>query len=401
MHTVNLPENITQELRKATTISLPAPEAHDTSWLSSLPSAKEVGSAASFRPSRSATWLQMLDDGIPDYRVGESVLSHCLSSPSTRALVFFSLDDALIARLLEALAAVPNFQVVFAANLQLTPIGCENLISLCYGEKPFFNERARTKMARERFVFSKNAFIVVFSYSKDPEKIKTLKLQLRSLLPGLSFERRIHGTDKSEDTEILVEAITNPNTVALLNKVRISRHDRVLTRVPEEMRGDPNICLDGSSVMELFGLRKSRDLDFICAGDAAREKILSLGFDVNNGHYSFLPIKSDEVIKDPFLHIRLYGIKFTSLEVRYLILRFGIVSQIRSLSSKKRRDFHLITKYLSDKGSSSISLSGIIGTVATQFRLLFELTVAKFGPKLPEPLLRLARRIWSLRKKLY
>ena len=242
--------------------------------------------------------------------------------------------------------------------------------------------------------------MLVYSSRSETKDVRRLKESLRETLTTLTFERRIHGTDAADDTALLVEAITNPNTLSLINRVKVSRKDRVFTRVPESLRGNPDVCIDGSAVMELFGLRKSRDLDLICHGLEMRETILSMKLDLNDRHYEWLPISTAQVIEDPHLHIRLFGLKFTSLSVRQLILGFGPSFGGDTLSAKKSRDLSLISQFQASKCGPKRSLLGGIGTFITQLRLVFEFAVSNVAPKLPSNMYLVLRRLWgSLRRR--
>jgi hypothetical protein len=341
-------------------------------------------------------WLELLSYGIPQHFVGYQVLEYCRHTASVRAFVFFSLSDEVVSTLVGFLSKQRKIRIVYAANLELTEVGCLNLIELCYGDKPFFNEKVKRKMSRERFASSQSAFVLVYDLDESVRDIRSLKTELRSTLSKLMFERRIHGTDQLEDTVTLVEAITNPNTLYLLNRVKVSRQDRVFTRVPAYLSGNPSVCLDGSSVMELYGLRKSRDLDIICDDNEIRDQITSAGFDLNHMHYEWLPLKPAQIISDPHLHVRLFGLKFTSLGVRQLILEFRLGELGRRVAPKKLRDLKLIYQFKADERTRKFSFFGSIATASTQFRLLSEFVIVKLVPHLPPRLVALIRRVRTL-----
>lgn len=344
-------------------------------------------------------WFKLLEQGVSRYRVGSSVLDFCTSNESSRAFVFFSLKDSQVLGLVRCLLDRTDLEIVYATNLELTNIGALNLIELCYGDKPFFNEQIKEVMTRERFAYSLTAFVVVYSLSQRDTNFRELKEDLRRSLPPLTFERRIHGTDELEDTRVLLEAITNPNTLSLLNRVRVSRKDRVFSRVPDSLRKNPKVCVDGSSVMELYGLRKSRDLDLICIDSELRSVIQLMGYDLNDRHYEWLPLTQDAVIYDPHLHIKLFGLKFTSLAVRQLMLTFGPSYGRNTLSPKKFRDLQLISQFNAGKSDGLLTFEGFVGTLLTQIRLLFEFIIAKIIPRLPPKLVQILRRLIALFKR--
>lgn len=341
-------------------------------------------------------WLALLESGIPAPYVGSGILSFSEANPDTRAFVLFSLKDELILKILRHIVAVPGIRILYATRLELSRIGAVNLIELCYGHKPWMTDKIRERMARERVVSSNGAFIVLFSgWGTNFDQVQDLKAELRAILPTLTFERRVHGTDDPQDTRTLIEALTNPNSRELLNRVAFTRFDRVFKRIPSELRGNPDVCIDGSSVMELYGLRKSRDLDLICLGKDLRARIEDLGFDVNNDRFDSLPLSAAQIICNPYFHVRLFGTKFTSLSTRGLLLSFGASSELISWSPKKDRDFESISLFNAGKSKTRLSIKGAVGTFATQLRLGFEFIVIRVIPKLPPSLVKILRKVRS------
>ena len=344
-----------------------------------------------------SSWIEMLELGRSDYHIGAAVLDYSIFNKNSRAFVFFSMENELVEELIKVLVEIPNLLLIYAVNLELSKVGALNLIELCYGDKVFFTERVRKRMTRERFVFSTKAFVILYELKDGIENSIELKARLRHHLPAVTFERRIHGTDGVEDTRYLVEALTNPNSLNLLNRVKVSRHDRVFSRHPASLRGNPNACVDGSATMELYGLRKSRDLDLICLGSNLEEEILAMGFDVNNEHYRGLPFSHEDVITSPYLHVSLFGIKFTSLATRQIILSFGPRSAHASWANKKMRDIKSIAEFTLNRRSVGVGISGHLSTMATQLRLVFEYLVKRIMPRLPPGL---AQIIKSTRQRL-
>ena len=338
-------------------------------------------------------WLDLLDSEISFQQVGASILDIVVKDHSVRAFVFFALNNEKLTSLVEHLAAEPGLEVIFAGNFNFSKVGTLNLIELCYGDKPFFSERIRETMTRERFGLASDAFIVLYTLENGSGDITRLKAALRSELPALTFERRIHGTDGVEDTRFLVEAITNVNNLHLLNRVRLSRKDRVFNQLPDDLRRENHVCVDGSASMELYGLRKSRDLDLICIGQRLEEKILSLGLNVNNAHYQSLPFSHESVIRNPYFHVQLYGVKFTALAVRQMVLSFGPRSQSARWGEKKERDLQAIAGYFLGRTDSTARWSGFVNTLMTQLRLLLEFLISRVVPRLPKKLVLLLRRI--------
>ena len=352
---------------------------------------------ASPEASSSSKWFELEQEGLSKFSVGARVLDYCSKTKQTRAFVFFSLDDEKVMALLKHLVKLGNIGIVYASKLELSEAGTRNLIELCYGEKPFFTEQIKRRMTRERFPSARSAFVLVYELLSEDVELRPLKTTLRSQLGQITFERRIHGTDDHSETLTLVEAITNPNTVYLLDRVNVSRTDRVFSRVPPELRDHEEICVDGSSTMELYGLRKSRDLDFITTSPSMVSKITSLGYDVNHNHFSQLPFSHNEVVDNPYLHVRLFGVKFSSINLRQLMLEFRFAGEGKDFPAKKMRDLKLIRGFQIGKhrGGNRMVI-GAVATGVTQFRLLFEFAVQRIMPRLPRGIAEALRKLRRL-----
>lgn len=338
-------------------------------------------------------WFELEQQGLSKFLVGARVLDYCSSTEQTRAFVFFSLDDEKVIALLKNLASRDSIGIVYASKLELSEIGSRNLIELCYGEQPFFTEQIKRRMTRERFPIPRSAFVVIYELLSRDVELRPLKTNLRNHLGQITFERRIHGTDDHSETLTLVEAITNPNTLHLLNRVNVSRTDRVFSRIPLEFRNNKEICVDGSSTMELYGLRKSRDLDLITNSSSMVSKITSLGYDLNHDHYSELPFSHNEVVDNPYLHVRLFGVKFSSINLRQLMLELRFASEGNEFPAKKMRDLELIRGFQKGKPNRVI---GLVATGVTQFRLIFESAVQHIMPRLPRGIAEALRKLRRL-----
>ena len=341
-------------------------------------------------------WFELEQQGLSKFSVGARVLDYCSNTEQTRAFVFFSLDDEKVIALLKNLASLGSIGIVYASKLELSEIGSRNLIELCYGEKPFFTEQIKRRMSRERFPIARSAFVVIYELLSPDVELRPLKTNLRNHLGQITFERRIHGTDDHSETLTLVEAITNPNTLYLLNRVNVSRTDRVFSRIPLEFRNQKEICVDGSSTMELYGLRKSRDLDFITNSSSMVSKITSLGYDVNHEHFSELPFSHNEVVDNPYLHVRLFGVKFSSINLRQLMLELRFASEGNEFPAKKMRDLELIRGFQTGNPGGENRVIGLVATVATQFRLIFEFAVQHIMPRLPRGIAEALRKLRRL-----
>lgn len=344
------------------------------------------------------TWKEMIAAGLSHYRVGESVFQYCASDSLTRALVSFSLSPRITGRVIRNLLANDVVKIVYATDLELTRVGAQNLIELCYGHNTWMNQEVVKRMTRERLGIRPKAHVVFFTgWEKSWLSVVELKASLRALIPAHEFQRKLHGTDEHSDTMILAEALSNPNTLDLLNRVPVSRTGPLFSRLPEGLRFRSDVCIDGSSVLELYGLRAARDLDLVVSGREANNVVLPIKFDPRNNKYRELPLDIAEIIESPYATLSLFGYRFLTLRVRELLLSFEASANSHPhLVAKARRDLRSIAYFYSGNERERLRFSIYIGTLLTRLRLLFEFLLTRVLPLLPTPLVRKLRRIRKL-----
>lgn len=363
-----------------------------------LPNEKIVG----FGAGRTAdaepllNWLEMEASGLSQYRIGESVFRYAMSDRSVRAFVLFSLSSAVSRSVIRNLLTTNGLKIVYASDLKLNQVGEQNLIELCYGHNSWMTQKVLRRMTRERLGVKPRAHVVFFTgWEKSCLSVAELKARLRSEIPAHEFSRKLHGTDEHSDTMVLVEALTNPNTLDLINRVPISRSDPLFSRLPDTLKFNPDVCIDGSSVLELYGLRAARDVDLLVTNQRAKGKFLSVKFDSRNEKYKELPLGIPDLIESPFTTLRLFGYKFLSLRVRELLLSFEASSNSHPhLVRKARRDLRSIAYFYSGQGKIQLNLSVYLGTFFTRLRILFEFTLTKILPLLPSRLVDVMRKSW-------
>lgn len=92
---------------------------------------------------------------------------------------------------------------------------------------------------------------------------------------------------------------------------------------------------------------------------------MSSGLNVNNAHYQSLPFSHESVIRNPYFQVQLYGVKFTALAVRQMVLSFGPRSQSTRWGEKKERDLQAIAGYFLGRTDSTARWSGFVNTLMT------------------------------------
>lgn len=232
--------------------------------------------------------------------------------------------------------------VVIRKHIELTEIGKRRVIQLAYDHNEWWNRsKLLEKMTSERFDGSPAHCDFIFTQESDISSLSARKASLRKLLPSSHFERRIHGTDNHFDTKFLGEFALNPNSILFANTAPLGSEDRIIAilkdLVPQSdlATTESSWCIDGSSVLELFGLRQANDIDFIVCNDSQAPAILRKAGTDHAEEYVHGFVDPFEIIADPRNHLIYKGLKFISL-------RAQLVNKIDQPDSNSVRDVHLI-----------------------------------------------------------
>lgn len=209
--------------------------------------------------------------------------------------------------------------VVIRKHIELTEIGKRRVIQLAYDHNEWWNRsRLLEKMTSERFDGSPAHCDLIFTHESDVSSLSARKASLRKLLPSSHFERRIHGTDNHFDTVFLGEFALNPNSTSFANTAPLGSEDRIIAilkdLVPQSDLAitESSWCIDGSSVLELFGLRQANDIDFIVCNDSQAPAILRKAGTDHAEEYVHGFADPFEIIADPRNHLIYKGLKFIS-----------------------------------------------------------------------------------------
>jgi hypothetical protein len=267
-------------------------------------------------------WAFFSNSGMHRMYLDELAWQYALNVPSTRAIVLSDLtadDEFLIKRTLDRAESV-----VFERSIKLSGAGLRRNLQLMYGHLNWFSPSLLEKLVLERFSDPSDGNVTLFLYDQ-PAGLdeRTLKEELRSLIGGDQFERKIHGSDDWEETLRLAEVWTNGNSLRFMNSAPVGCEDRIINKLNSELKVGPNLLhdfvVDSGASLELHGLRQTADIDHVCIGE--HPKTLSIIGDCHNSEYANLGVSASELVRDPRKHLRWGGFKFSTLESEFLRLR--------------------------------------------------------------------------------
>lgn len=238
-------------------------------------------------------------------------------TPMARATVIFGQEKQIIDAIENEL--LESAEIIIRKQIQLSEIGKRRSVQLCYDHNSWWKNTHLEKLTAERFPQGESHLDVIFSLEKHVGNVRDRKTLLRRILPTGHFERRIHGSDEYFDTFYLAECLLNQNSIDFLNSSPIGSESRILSalggnlicRNPSETSRD--WCIDGSSTLEIHGLRMAKDLDFITLPNSMQPAELLNIAELHNDSYQSGVVEFSQVIRDPRKHLRFKGIKFISL----------------------------------------------------------------------------------------
>lgn len=242
---------------------------------------------------------------------------HLLSyRKDARAFLLTGLDENLENKITDAISDFA--QIVTIEKVNLTKIGQRRMMELAYGHNDWWKPQFRESMVSERFS-NKGSCSAIFFIGSDLSRLNDFKSSLRQLLGANYFDRQIHGTDYFFDTIAIAEILLNRNGLHFINNAPIDSETRVVSLLGgpiQYVEADGLTvpwCIDGSSIMEIYGIREARDIDYVSIDDKKLLPSIKKAGDNHKTEFLKYPISEYDLVSDPRLHFRFMGHKFMSL----------------------------------------------------------------------------------------
>jgi hypothetical protein len=183
----------------------------------------------------------------------------------------------------------------------------------------------------------------VFVINSSLERMIRAKEEIRELF-NLG-KHSVHITDTQDESIRLAQVLLNDNSVYFLNHAKSKYFPNFYTFLEqykslfENGKYDiENYCIDGSSVLSAFGIRDSRDLDYLhhsnCQTLNGGEFIHS-----HNEEAKYYNIEIADIISDPSNYFYFDGVKLVSLNIIYGMKKKR--SEVKDLIDVKKIDLML------------------------------------------------------------
>ncbi|TLD82030.1 hypothetical protein LS68_003235 [Helicobacter sp. MIT 05-5293] len=221
--------------------------------------------------------------------------------------------------------------VFYQKDVQLSFNGYVNLKKISYGS--FWNQESwigdtHNKFAgaqeHARLSMGQNPMRVYIFVCDEFEKVVKAKQEIRNLFGIGNYS--VHINDTKEEAIALAQIYFNQNSLDMINyrsfKYESSKIDSLIQRLmslaKEKTINIDNICGSGSTPLNVYGLRESSDLDFLCC-DENNDNFNIQEEDLSNhdSELIYYPYPKDEIINNPKFHFYYKGMKFISLDILY------------------------------------------------------------------------------------
>ena len=209
---------------------------------------------------------------------------------------------------------VSKRKLIYYKQVQLSQTGQRRLMKILYGRNTWWKNELMETLSYERFTKSFDSAVFVFMESKTiDEEILFKKTVREKFLNGL-LHKKVHSSDTAEETTDISEVILNRNSINYLNVAPLDAENSVIDKINKELRNSEidlkDVVIDGSLILEMYGLRKANDLDFTLT-----ENLWMHGGSKqsHNHEYDLQFIKPIDLSQDPRCHFYHNNLKFMSL----------------------------------------------------------------------------------------
>ena len=287
--------------------------------------------------------------GLPEAEV-EWLLLESLKIRKTSRFVFLFAEGRQHKEKL--LAATKHLgDILYQRDIELTSNGVRRLIEVAYSMNDWWTPSYIDGIVREktRGATAPHHAVLVIYEPKDTslDNVRDLKLQIRSELERVGVHgKSLHGSDNWQDTEPVLQLLLKAPGRFFLNASPYGSERGLLSRLDEEhcsLGGAQaeTITIAGSSVLELHGLRRARDIDFFTVSDIPAKSQWDWG--CRNADYSPRDVWAACHPRNTFVYM---GWKFQGLS------HYSGLQRYRKLTNKGRHDLGLAEGLLESLGEN-------------------------------------------------
>ena len=206
--------------------------------------------------------------------------------------------------------------IYYEKSVQLNKNGFNNLIKELYRGEKWIGGLFPTGISEKtKLCFDNKPTTIFLIDMKDTSKLIEMKEKCRSLYK--LNKHSLHVSDYTKDTFRIASSILNKNSIHFLNNGTndITMNTKLLLNkfFNEVKLNKEDFCLTSSLIMEMYCLRKAKDIDYLHK-DNMEINLKDVG--LHSGKWEeYYHIHKDEIIYNPNNHFYFNGSKFATLNV--------------------------------------------------------------------------------------
>ena len=195
----------------------------------------------------------------------EMALQYIKQNKNIRSMIIFpNSDPSKFNRVIDIIRTYGN--IYYHKSVDLTENGLQNIIKECYRNEGWIGGLfPQTTCGKAELCRGKNATTIILIDMKDIHLCIELKEKCRAIF-GLN-KHSLHMSDFQEDTFRIGSALLNCNSIDFLNHGtnNVSPNTKQLldTYFKKVKAEAEQFCLTSSLILEMFGKRKAKDIDYL------------------------------------------------------------------------------------------------------------------------------------------
>lgn len=211
---------------------------------------------------------------------------------------------------------------IYKKEIELDSVAIRNLVIQIYGGVDWLGGVADHFVGASTKANSvwKKGKSTIFYFFEGPElnEVLALKDEIRDIFQ--LDKHSIHITDNNQETLDVAHMILNENSLDLIMHGAPDKYiklnlliEKFKQHILSEGLDLEDYVVDSSSVIALYGLRESKDLDYLTLGEKL-EKINDKDIEEHGDYLSYHLHPLDELIRNPKHYLYYNGVKFISLQ---------------------------------------------------------------------------------------
>tara|TARA_B100001057_G_C22846689_1_gene949336 strand:+ start:777 stop:2237 length:1461 start_codon:yes stop_codon:yes gene_type:complete len=233
---------------------------------------------------------------------------------------------------------------IYTKEIKLNSIGAHNLLAEVYKEHKWVgnsknNYKGTIGKLKECFKSFDNPIRIIVFIEKNQSKVIEIKDQIRKIFN--IGKHSIHITDEKDEAVSLSKLIFNNNGIHFLNNAnpyKFIHTEKKLINFKKKLLRDKipfdKIVVTGSYMLELYGIRKARDIDYINLKNHS-----SKSEEINTTIIKYFKINKEDLVYDDNYFFEFKGLKFISFDQLYYM-------KIKRNEIKDERDVKIMKSFI-------------------------------------------------------